>query len=146
MREGRGRLDRRHPRERAEKDAPEREDVGRGHARLARGLLRGAVSDRADERARDREALEVARRGETEVGEPGPALGVDEDVRGLHVPVNDPLGVDRPERARHVADRARRLERVELRLLLEDGLEARAVDVVEDHVGTPVRRVPRSGP
>ena len=82
----------------------EREDVAARVERLARGLLRRHVGDRADDHAGPRvraDHARVSRRrragfeqlGQAEVGELGVAVLRDEDVVGLDVAVQDAGGV-----------------------------------------------------
>ena len=103
-------------RERLEEQAAERVDVGAPVDLLAADLLRGDVVDRAHQAAVGGLAVGGALR-EPEVGEVdvlAPALLVDEDVRRLHVAVDEPervRGVERVRDLRRDRDRASRLER-----------------------------------
>jgi hypothetical protein len=94
------------------------------------------VGERPEELARLREPLRVARRREPEVGEPRRATGlaIEEDVRGLHVAVEDPARVDEAESARHVAREPRRLARLERALAPEPRVEALAAHQLEHDV------------
>ena len=91
-------------------DATERVDVRPGVERLSLDLLRRRVVGGADEQARLREARCSGVLRDTEVGQVGvvgaldPGAGGDEDVRRLHVPMDEPLVVRRLERGRDLGD------------------------------------------
>jgi hypothetical protein len=113
-------LERGLPRQALVEDRAEREDVRRRPDALeVRDLLGGHVGGGAADRPalRDREALaralglrvEVLR--EPEVRDERPAVGLEEHVLGLHVPVDDPPGVGDAERGRQApAERDRLLD------------------------------------
>ena len=77
-----------------ERDA-ERVDVGPGvdHARLAGRLLGAHVAERADDVAGERDAAVVLHPREAEVGDPELALQIEQQVRRLHVAVDDAVVV-----------------------------------------------------
>ena len=77
--------------------------------------------------------------GEAEVRQPGPALGVDQDVGGLDVAVNDPLGVGGAEGGRDLLAPGHDLaDRRALARLLEELFEVRPGDELQDEEGAPL--------
>ncbi len=75
---------------------PERVDVGAGVDLPAHRLLGGDVVGGAEDPAGRGQAVRLEREGDPEVGDLGPALGVDEDVLGLDVAVDQPRLRGRP--------------------------------------------------
>ena len=118
------------PRERLEQHAAEPVDVGAPVDIVAANLLRRDVVDGADEMTVGRPTVGDALR-QPEVGEVdvlAAVLAVEEDVRRLHVAVDEPASMRRVQGVGDLArdrDRARRLERA---LAPEERLEVRALD------------------
>jgi len=106
---------------------------------VAERLLGGAVAGGPEEPARDAEGgaggggVEVA--GEAEVGQADVAVGVDEDVGGLEVAVEDPAGVAVLDGVGEPGDDAGGLGRGEGALAGDALLEGLARDVLGDEVG-----------
>ena len=118
------------PRERLEQHAAEPVDVGPSVDVVAANLLRRDVVDGADEMTVGRPTVGDALR-QPEVGEVdvlAAVLAVEEDVRRLHVAVDEPASMRRVQGVGDLArdrDRARRLQRA---LAPEERLEVRALD------------------
>ena len=148
-------LVRRAPGEGLDHDEAERVDVGgRAHG-LAADLLGGEVGRGADDDAGVGDAGGVGDEGDTEVGEVGPPVAVEEDVAGRDVAVQDAGPVDVTERVGHrrhgqqrLGDRERAVgETVGQVAALEqrhhdEGPAVHAADVVDGH---EVRVVHRRG-
>ncbi len=137
-RHGRLGLEGRRARERLVERGSEGVDVGApvDHVRVPAGLLGRHVGGGPDDRAVLGETLgrvEVLR--QAEVGQDRLARARDQDVRRLHVPVEDPLRVGDRERARELARDERRAPGGEGPLLLEADVERLSLDVVHDEEG-----------
>ncbi len=95
-------LERRPPRQHLVKDGAQRVDVGEGPdlPGAAAGLLRCHVAGRADQVARLRPAGRVVQvLGQAEVGDLGRAVGGEQDVGRLQIPVDDTALVGAMDRA-----------------------------------------------
>ena len=77
-----------------EQHCPERKQIAAGVEWLPEGLLRRHVVRRAGKQAGDGEAGVVGGAGQAEVGDPDALDAVfEENVRRLHVAVDEPLGM-----------------------------------------------------
>jgi len=122
------------PREELVSHDRQRVDIAGRTRGLALGLLRREVVRRAEDLAGlgHRGAGEGA--GDAEVGEPGIAVVVDDDVRGLHVPVDHSRVVRRLERQRPLVEDIGDLIGAEWRPLLDDRRQGLALDELHDEV------------
>ncbi len=138
--ERRGSLEGRLSREDVVERGSERVDVAALVVRLVAARLLGRhVGERADLRAGARDL----RRGAAELGDPevedvGPRGGVDEDVLGLQVAVDDALLVRVLDGARHVAERLERPVEREPVLPGEPPLEGQPLDELHGYVVLPL--------
>ena len=109
-------------------DHAEREDVGLRADRLALDLLGRHVERRADDRARLRHSRLLGGLGQAEVGDVHVIGGVDHDVLGLQVAVDDALVVRGLEAFRRLAEDAQEALGRQLALLLQDRGQVPPVD------------------
>ena len=122
-------------------DTAERVDVGPGGETGSQGsaaeLLGTHEAQRAHDRARDRERRRLDQLAQPEVGQPDVAVGVEQDVGGLDVAVDEAMTVGRIER---LGDRPEELDRPRQgqRPFLGEHLgERRAVDEGKGQVEDP---------
>jgi len=114
-------------------DHAERVDVGRGVDGLALHLLRGHVSRRADHApGRGQAVLVVDQLGDAEVEDLGLAAVGDQDVVGLHVPVDDLVVVRDPDRGQELLDQVDRNVDAEPPVFIQPGAHRAAVDPLHD--------------
>ena len=107
---------------------------------LAARLLGGHVSRRAERRPRFRELASPRHLREAEVHDLHEPAGLDHDVRGLHVAVNDALAVRRVEALGDLRGDIERLVDLE-RPPADAVLQALPLDVLHRHEEAPVRFV-----
>ena len=132
----------------SEQDLPEREQVGPSVEAAVDPELRVLLLGRHVERRpreqrelaqldRDREPIRGRHGPDPEVGDLRLAVLVEEDVRGLHVPVDDARLVREGERSEHGGrDRADALDgETPARACIEEVVEAPLLAVLEHHVG-----------
>ena len=113
-------------------DAAERVDVRLLVDRLAARLLGRDVVAGSHDRAGDRHPVDVERMGDAEVGYLRAAVGVDQDVLGLDVAVDEPVLVRKREPAGDLERELDRLAWVKGTFLVEELLQVHPVDVFED--------------
>ena len=101
-------MERRRAREALVENAGERVDVGATVDRAALDLLRRGVLGRPDEAAGARRPVRPELLRDAEVGEEDAIVVADEDVRGLHVAMDEPAYVGRVERRAHLRGDAER--------------------------------------
>ena len=136
----RRRAERRATREEGVEDRPQGVDVDRrpGPLRVAAGLLRGHVTGGPEDQVRPGDpAVCVEHLGQAEVGDLGPAVVGQQDVRGLEVAVDDAQAVrvvDRPGQGLHQLGRLAGRQRGAVATIVETA----AVDVLELQVGPAV--------
>ena len=99
---------------------------------LAPRLLGAEVVDGPERRPRQRQRRLGDRPGDAEVGHLDLAVAADEDVPGLHVAVDDPLGVGRGERPGHRGRDPRRLAWRERAIGAQDRRKVLTVDELHD--------------
>ncbi len=87
-----------------ERDDAERVEIARGGRRLAASLLRREVTGRPEHGAGRRECVGPAGRRDAEVGDMNVAFVVEEEVRRLHVPVDDAVLVRPVDRHRNLLE------------------------------------------
>ena len=112
--------------ERVVEGEPQGVDVGPGVAPAAGEHLRRRVRQRAGERAAAGDAELPVELGRAEVGEPRAAVGIEQDVLRLHVPVEDAAPVGGRERAGDIAPEPHGRIRVEPAALAHPHLQVGA--------------------
>ena len=117
------------PREELVEDDAEREEVAPAVDRVPRDLLGRHVVRRPEELSRRRE-VRLLGLGDPEVGDLHLALGRDDDVRRLHVPVDDAAAVGVVERLGDLADDLGDTFERERGLLDEELLDVLPLDVL----------------
>ena len=127
-------MKRRRPGEALVEDAGEGVDVGARVDRFPLDLLRSAVLDRADEAAGARGQF----LDDTEVGEVGAVVVGNEDVRGLHVAVDEPPCVRGLERGADLPDDPERAPGRQPPLSREQALQIVPLDAGHRDVQEPV--------
>ena len=120
---------------------PEGVDVARRRHRPACRLLGRHVGGRPEERPLLRERVRAAHAGNPEVGDLRAALLVEEHVRRLQVPVDEPVLMGVSEPGRELACDVRGALVVQGPSRHEAILERSAGKVLEDHVGAPLASV-----
>ena len=124
----RGPVERRLAGERLVEHATERVDVGARVHLPALDLLGRAVLDRPDEGAGPRQPGRRELLDRTEVGEVSAVARADEDVRGLHVAVDEPACVRRVERGCDLAHNRERPPHGQRALVGDQRLQVGALD------------------
>ena len=108
--------------------------IGRASDGTTEALLGADVGRRADDCTKLRERLRLsdglADLGDAEVRDVRVAVGIDQDVRGLHVAMKHPLPVRIAQRARDLRKHTADDRDGQGATCLEDGLEGAALDVV----------------
>ncbi len=109
-------------------------DVRGGRRRLPERLLRAEVVDRSERRARKRQAGVRPGARNSEVGHFHAPVGIQHDVAGLHIAVDDPAVVCRIERSCDLGNQAGGLARRERAVAAEERGEILAVDQLHHEV------------
>ena len=133
-RDGRGRLarERSRPGEHLVEHEPQAVHVGRGGRRESARLLRAEVVHRAKGRAGDRRLGFGGDPGDPEVGDPRPVRGVEDDVPGLDVAMDDAAGMRHRQAAGHVRSDPHGHPRRERRGVADARREVVAVNELHD--------------
>ena len=119
-----------------EQHRPKCKQIAAGVERLPEGLLRRHVVGRAGEQAGDGEAGVVGGSRQAEVGDPHALDAIfEENVRRLHVAVDEPLGMRCSEAPRRLQADAEDLAEVHRARIADALLECRAPAVGHDEVG-----------
>ena len=120
-------------------DASQRVQVAAAVEWAALDLLRRAVVDSAEERARQRRSLRAGALGEAEVAEVRVVARLgDEDVRRLDVAMDEPRSVGGVERTADLLGDHERVGRRQRPALLDQRLEARTAHVAHREVEDPI--------
>jgi hypothetical protein len=125
-------LERPRPGEELPGDDGERVDVGGGRRALAQRLLGREVAHRAEHRAGERERVEPRRARDPEVGDVDVVRAVEQQVRRLHVAVDDAVPVSRVEGGGGLLEPGERLRGVDEAARPDAILDRAAAEVLHD--------------